>query len=226
MAENGEPLYAVTSAGLWKQRHDIETLLRCRVAPWPSASIGRQVDGYVGWGRRPSGMRASALGARAGKPVITLEDGFLKSYAPGNAEPAHSFVVDRSGIYFEPLEINDLSRFLERSDATSIDHDRARRAMDFIRGNRLSKYNNAPIKGLSETGLKGAYVLLIDQVPGDASIRGQGRTTPPSAQCCGTLSIITPATASRSEPIPRPATEASSWLRRGPWASKSSRRHA
>jgi capsular polysaccharide export protein len=175
MAKDGRPLYAVTSAGLWKQRRDIEALLHCRVAPWPTASIARHIDGYIGWGRRSSGHRALALGARADKPVITLEDGFLKSYAPGSAEPAHSFVVDRSGIYFEPFKTNDLSGLLDRSDAAVADFARARRAIDFIRGNRLSKYNNSPLKGLNEAGLPGAsYVLLIDQVPGDASIRGAG----------------------------------------------------
>lgn len=175
MATDGRPLYAATSPGLWRQRRDIETLLDCRLALWPAPPLGRDIAGYVGWGRRPSGERALALGSRNGRPVITLEDGFLKSYAPGNAEPAHSFVVDRTGVYFEPLKPNDLSDLIDRTDATDMEFHRARRAIDFIRHNRISKYNNSPIRSLSEAGLQGApYVLLIDQVPGDASIRGAG----------------------------------------------------
>ncbi|MDH6265816.1 capsular polysaccharide export protein [Rhizobium sp. SG_E_25_P2] len=175
MANDSGPLFAVTSPGLWRQRRDIETLLDCQLALWTFPAKGREVDGYIGWGRRPSGLRALALGAKTHRPVITLEDGFLKSYAPGGAEPAHSFVVDRSGIYFDPLKANDLCDWIDRSDDARVDCARAVAAIDFIRRNRLSKYNNSPLKGLAEAGLQGApYVLLVDQVPGDASIRGAG----------------------------------------------------
>lgn len=173
MANDGRPLYAATSPGLWRQRRDIETLLDCRLVQWPFAGLKGDVEGYVGWGRRPSGIRASALGAKTGRAVVTLEDGYLKSYAPGSAEPAHSFVVDRTGVYFEPLKPNDLSAIIDRVETADLD--RARRAISFIRRHQLSKYNNSPIRGLSDAGLAGApFVLLIDQVPGDASIRGAG----------------------------------------------------
>jgi capsular polysaccharide export protein len=173
MTHDGRPLYAATSPGLWRQRRDIETLLDCRLVLWPATTPSRDIQGYVGWGRRPSGQRALALGARTGRAVITLEDGFLKSYAPGSAEPAHSFVVDRTGVYFAPLKPNDLAAMIDRAETADLD--RARRAIAFIRRHQLSKYNNSPIRGLGDAGLADArYVLLIDQVPGDASIRGAG----------------------------------------------------
>lgn len=173
IAKDSRPLYAATSLGLWTQRRDIETLLDCKLALWLDPRSGHDLDGYVGWGRRPSGRRALSLAGRAGLPVVTLEDGFLKSYAPGGAEPAHSFVADRTGVYFEPLKPNDLSGLIDASDA--IDPSRAEQAIDFIRRNRLSKYNNSPLKGLAEAGLgRGPYIVLVDQVAGDASIVGAG----------------------------------------------------
>ncbi|WP_137154782.1 capsular polysaccharide biosynthesis protein [Rhizobium sp. FKL33] len=175
MGKDGRPLYAATSLGLWRQRSDIETLLDCRLVFWPAPTLGRSIDGYVGWGRRPSGFRAASLASKTGLPGITLEDGYLKSYAPGAGEPAHSFVVDRSGIYFEPLKRNDLSELIDRPGDGDVDTARAQAAIDFIRRNRISKYNNSPLKELDEAGLQGApYVLLVDQVPGDASLRGAG----------------------------------------------------
>lgn len=169
----GRPLYAVTSLGLWKQRADLAMILEADIAPWPLVGP-RRIDGFVGWGRRPSGAKAAALGARHGKPVITLEDGFLKSYAPGPLEPAHSYVVDRSGIYFNSAEDNDLDRLLDGPAPDAAGLARAGAAIGLIRESRLSKYNNSPMRDLDESGLPMGkpFVLMVDQVAGDASIIG------------------------------------------------------
>lgn len=166
------PVFAVTSPGLWAQRRDIETILDAVIRPH-GAFLPFAVDGFVGWGGRASGLRARRLGRRFDKPVVILEDGFLKSYAPGRREPAHSFVIDRSGIYFDATRPCDLTGFIDR-DATEAQIRRAREAIDFIRQNRLSKYNNSPIRPMSEAGLPSGrpYVLVVDQVAGDASIAG------------------------------------------------------
>lgn len=169
----GRPLYAVTSLGLWKQRIDLAIVLGAEIAPWPLARPGR-LDGFVGWGRRPSGAKAAALAARYGKPLVTLEDGFLKSYAPGRLDPAHSFIVDRSGIYFNSAEDNDLNRLIDGTPPDAAGLARATAAMREIRENRLSKYNNSPMRELGQSGLPQGrpFVLVVDQVAGDASIAG------------------------------------------------------
>lgn len=173
MNSGSRPLYAVTSPGLWTQRSDLATLLDAEIGLWPFCLAGT-VDAFVGWGRRPSGVRAVKLGAAYHKPVLTLEDGFLKSYAPGKDDPPHSFVADRSGIYFNAAEDNDLKRLIdgEAPDAEALG--RAAAAIRFIRDNRLSKYNNSPLRGLAEAGMPSGkpFVLLVDQVAGDASIAG------------------------------------------------------
>lgn len=166
------PVLAVTSPGLWAQRHEIETVLEADIRFIPVA-LPFAVDGFVGWGGRASGLRARRLGRRFGKQVVILEDGFLKSYAPGRLEPAHSYVADRSGIYFDARGPSDLTALIDRG-VSEAEADRARALIDFIRRNRLSKYNNSPIRPLSESGLGAGkpFVLVVDQVAGDASIAG------------------------------------------------------
>ncbi|RYD88933.1 MAG: capsular polysaccharide biosynthesis protein, partial [Sphingomonadales bacterium] len=112
-------------------------------------------------------------GRRFGKGVILLEDGFLKSYAPGRGDPAHAYVVDRSGIYFDATRPSDLGAIIERG-ITAAEAERARAAMDFIRRHQLSKYNNSPLRPLADSGLPAdrPFVLIVDQVAGDASIAG------------------------------------------------------
>lgn len=163
---------AVTSPGLWAQRREIETLLDAKIRFFP-AVLPFTVDGFVGWGGRASGLRARRLGRRFGKRVTLLEDGFLKSYAPGKLEPAHSYVVDRSGIYFDSTRPSDIAALIDDQIGIA-EAERARSAIAFIRENRLSKYNNSPIRPLAESGLPAGkpFVLIVDQVAGDASIAG------------------------------------------------------
>lgn len=172
-SSTGRPLHAVTSPGLWRLRPDLETLLDADIALWPLCAPGR-LAGIIGWGQRPSGLRAQKLARMFGKPAILLEDGFLKSYAPGQGEPAHSYVIDRSGIYFDARSDSALGRLIDGTVLSQAEQERVERAMTFIRDNRLSKYNNSPLRPLSEAGLPAGkpFVLLIDQVPGDASIAG------------------------------------------------------
>jgi capsular polysaccharide export protein len=166
------PVYAVTSQGLWAQRRDLATVLDADIRLY-LAVLPMSVDAFVGWGGRASGIRARRLANRHGKPAIIVEDGFLKGYAPGRAEPAHSYVVDRGGIYFDASRPSDLDALIDRPvDVSEIE--RARAAIAFIREHQLSKYNSAPMRPLAESGLPAGrpYVLIVDQVPGDASIAG------------------------------------------------------
>ena len=166
------PVLAVTSPGLWSLRRDIGTILDADIRFFPAA-MPFAVDGFVGWGGRASGLRARRLGHRFGRPVTILEDGFLKSYAPGRLEPAHSYVIDRSGIYFDATRPSDLGGHIDRAISPE-EAERARALMAFIRQNQLSKYNNSPVRPLSESGLPMGrpFVLVVDQVAGDASIAG------------------------------------------------------
>lgn len=175
MAASARKTYALLSHGLWRQRDDIARLLDAEIVLWPFA-LPRKIDGFVGWGRRPSALRAMRLAMRTGKELVTLEDGFLRGFAPGQAEPSHSYIVDREGIYFDGLRPNGLGRILSRPIVDIAELDRANRLMARLREARLSKYNNSPLVSPQAAGvpLGRPFVLLVDQVAGDASIAGAG----------------------------------------------------
>nr|WP_298101017.1 capsular polysaccharide biosynthesis protein [uncultured Shinella sp.] len=175
MADRARKTYALLSYGLWQQREDIARLLDADIVAWPFVFPGR-VDGFVGWGRRPSGRRAVRLAERFGKEVLTLEDGFLRGFAPGQAEPSHSFVIDRQGIYFDARQPSDLESLLAWPQTDPPALDRAHRLMALLRDERLSKYNNSPLITPVAAGVPQGrpFVLLVDQVAGDASIAGAG----------------------------------------------------
>lgn len=167
------PILAVTSAGLWSQRSDLSILLDADIRLWPLV-LPAQLSGFVGWGNRPSGQRARSLARRHDKRLVLLEDGFLKSYAPGRQDPPHSFVVDEAGMFFDVCRPNDLARLIDTPLDDPAGRARAAALMGFIRENRISKYNNAPFVDLDDAGLASSrpFVLLVDQVAGDASIAG------------------------------------------------------
>ncbi|MCR6501418.1 capsular polysaccharide biosynthesis protein [Shinella sp. CPCC 101442] len=175
MADRARKTYALLSRGLWQQRQDIARLLDADIVAWPFVLPGR-IDGFVGWGRRPSGMRAVRLAKRFGKEILTLEDGFLRGFAPGQGEPSHSYVIDRQGIYFDARYPSDLDSLLAQPQTDPQALGRARRLIAQLRQERLSKYNNSPLLTPAAAGVPQGrpFVLLVDQVAGDASIAGAG----------------------------------------------------
>ena len=167
--------YALLSFGLWQQRADFSRVLDAEIVAWPFARPGR-IDGYIGWGRKASGQRAARLAARTGREAVILEDGFLRGFAAGRGEPSHSFVVDREGVYFDALRPNGLDRLLADPVTDTQALERAGRLMERLRSARLSKYNNSPLLSPAAAGVPQgrSFVLLVDQVAGDASIAGAG----------------------------------------------------
>lgn len=175
MAGRARKIYALLSHGLWQQRQDIERLLDADIVAWPFV-LPNRIDGFIGWGRRPSGLRAVRLAKRFGKEALSLEDGFLRGFAPGHGEPSHSYVIDRRGIYFDARHPNDLGSLLAQPQTDPEALERARRLMVLLRQERLSKYNNSPLLAPAAAGVPQGrpFVLLVDQVAGDASIAGAG----------------------------------------------------
>ena len=123
----------------------------------------------LAWGRKPSAVKAQALAARLGLPLVRLEDGFLRSIGLGVDEPPLSIVVDDLGIYYDASAPSRLEALIV---APHSDEQRARasRLMTAWRAGRVSKYNHArePVRGGAELS---SSVLVVDQTRGDASIR-------------------------------------------------------
>ncbi len=129
-------------------------------------------DVVVGWGRKETAKKARALAKQEGVPYLALEDGFLRSVAPGvTGAPPLSVVVDDTGIYYDATSPSNLEQLLEVGGwETDELLDRSRRAINRVVSERLSKYNHAPHLEKPLPGQGRHKVLVIDQTFGDCSI--------------------------------------------------------
>ena len=71
-----------------------------------------QADEVLAWGRKPSALRAEAAGVEAGLPLLTVEDGFLRSVGLGADEPPLSLVVDPLGFYYDASSPSRLEQLI------------------------------------------------------------------------------------------------------------------
>jgi capsular polysaccharide export protein len=124
------------------------------------------LDGVLAWGRKPSARVAEAFAARYGLPVWRAEDGFLRSVGLGNQDPPLSIVLDDLGIYYDATSPSRIEAMIARRHSQE-EHARAAALRDLWREGRLSKYNHA--RELPPP-VEGAFVLVVDQTRGDASI--------------------------------------------------------
>ncbi|XID75581.1 capsular polysaccharide biosynthesis protein [Alkanindiges sp. WGS2144] len=125
----------------------------------------------AGWGRRPSLYKAEKYARKYHIPLITLEDGFIRSTGLGvqGYQPL-SLVVDDQGIYFDAYRPSLLESLIKTGDE---EKDRALAAIEKIRKYQLSKYNHAPRVQLAIQQDK-KQILVIDQTFGDQSIKFAG----------------------------------------------------
>jgi len=136
---------------------------------WPGPG-----DAVIAWGHSPTAGRAEWLAAKTGAPLWRVEDAWVRSIHPGRMgrEAPMGLLLDRAGLHYDPGQISDLEALLARHplDETPL-LDRAKLAMARLQALHLSKYN-AFDPGLEPP--KPGYVLVIDQVRGDASLRHGG----------------------------------------------------
>ena len=130
-------------------------------------------DEYVGWGWRPSGRRAARKG-----PRFLLEDGFLSGFSPKLGEPVVSYTLDTVAPHYDATHRTDLERRIASTEPNGSDIERARGAIETIRRTGISKWNDAPVQPLRSLGITKPFLLLIDQVASDLSLKFG---TPPDA---------------------------------------------
>ena len=129
-----------------------------------------QADVLLAWGRKPSALLAQREAQKAGLPVLSVEDGFLRSVGLGADEPPLSLVVDDLGIYHDADSPSRLEVLIQ-SVLSELQIVRARALQASWREERVSKYNNARIERCE---LPQPCVLVADQTKGDASLQGAG----------------------------------------------------
>ncbi len=143
-------------------------LMNRRIAALPhiGSFLADRPRAVAGWGAKPSGQLAGWLGALLGRPVLRLEDGFLRSIT--REEGPLSLLLDETGIYYDARAPSGMERAILRS-ATLADKDAQARAMRLAqtwRAAGLSKYNHLP----PPAPVAGPYVLVADQCRGDLSL--------------------------------------------------------
>ncbi len=141
-----------------------------RVRPgWP-----RGGEGVIAWGHSPRAPRAEALAARSGAPLWRAEDAWLRSLHPGRlgGEPPLGLLLDRAGMHYDPAHPCELEALLAQDpldDSPLLE--RAKLCIARLKHLHISKYNAFdPALKAPEPG----YVLVIDQVRGDASLAHGG----------------------------------------------------
>ena len=127
------------------------------------------------WGRSPYAARGEAMAARSGASLLRIEDAFLRSLRPGRSgDPTMGLILDRRGVHFDASAPSDLEHIL--STDRFEDHALITRARDGIarlQALNISKYSgHDPDAALPPAG----YVLVVDQLQGDASVRHGGLT--------------------------------------------------
>lgn len=152
------------------------------IAPFREGSRASEVDVFTTWGSSPYNSHAFAIGqAQAlGKPLLSLEYGFISSLGPATSQsPHHSIVVCPDSIFFDATRPSVMEDRLN-SDDYQLDETQRARATDCIGrivSHHITKYNHAP-----RIDLRGRFpangrkrVLLVDQRLGDFTVdKGMG----------------------------------------------------
>jgi capsular polysaccharide export protein len=164
LAKPGSCLVAV-NPGLLLVRN-LQRFLDLPIVFRPFGAPPRDAAALIGWGLKGVALRAKAAAGRYRLPYCALEDGFLRSIAPGKEEGPLSLCVDDVGIYYDA---HAPSR-LETAIATPKAADQRRRAEALAaawRNARVSKYNHA--REIAPP-IEGPFTLVVDQTFGDESI--------------------------------------------------------
>ncbi|MCW9698306.1 MULTISPECIES: capsular polysaccharide biosynthesis protein [unclassified Avibacterium] len=134
------------------------------------------VQGVIGWGLRPSTIKARAYADKKGVDYIALEDGFLRSLGLGvNGYPPYSIVFDDLGIYYDTTKVSRLEKLILNNQINVDTLQQAERALMLIKEHQLSKYNHS-LDFAQEYDKARPIVLVIDQTYGDMAVKyGQAK---------------------------------------------------
>ncbi len=133
----------------------------------------RDGDAIAVWGRKKTAQRGIAIAQYFDRPLITVEDAFLRSVLTGRQGALSMGVVtDELGIYFDTENESDLDNLIEKSlQIAPEDMNEARIGIDYMRQLKLSKYNNFTRR---KTNIPEEFVLVVDQTLNDAAITKGG----------------------------------------------------
>jgi len=129
---------------------------------------------FLKWGIKETVNKARQDdAARAlGKPVLIVEDGFIRSVDIGlSGEPGLSILLDDTTAYYDASKPSRMERRLQHGpDLTPVETARAKAAIARIVAARVSKYNHAPDRRIPVGSPDRPKVLLVDQRFEDQSV--------------------------------------------------------
>jgi len=116
------------------------------------------------------GSQAVPVGIASGVGIVRIEDGFLRSVGLGaDLVRPLSWVLDRSGIYYDASAPSDLERLISRDDRSDGERARAQALRMAIVAAQITKYNVGTAAWRRPAG--SSRVLLVPgQVEDDASV--------------------------------------------------------
>ncbi|EHU1054787.1 capsular polysaccharide biosynthesis protein [Campylobacter lari] len=129
-------------------------------------------DVFVGWGRKKSGLKAIELAKKHNVKFLLLEDGFLRSLNLGvENSSSFSIVKDKVGIYYDATAPSKLEKILNTYEFSTEELEQAKKAIELIKKEKLSKYNNNLCVPKEFFNTNEERVLIITQVANDASLK-------------------------------------------------------
>ncbi|EAH8849163.1 capsular polysaccharide biosynthesis protein [Campylobacter lari] len=129
-------------------------------------------DIFVGWGRKKSGLKAIELAKKHNAKFLLLEDGYLRSLNLGiENSPSFSIVKDEVGIYYDATASSKLENILNTYEFGTEELEQAKKAIELIKKEKLSKYNNNLYVPRELFDINEERVLIITQVANDASLK-------------------------------------------------------
>ena len=158
-----------SSFGLWRQQKSLHVFLH----------PAKQVEGkFLLWGKKHA-KREYWIRSFLKRPIVYLEDGFLRSLGLGVADwPPFAMVADDLGIYYDTSRSSRLEQLvLDSSQSDQHTLAQAEQAIAQIVEHQLSKYNHAPLfsdRHQQECLSEKEIVLVIDQTFGDMAIQYGG----------------------------------------------------
>jgi capsular polysaccharide export protein len=123
------------------------------------------------WGRQPGRGVARRLAAPQAPALLHVEDGFLRSVGLGaNLIAPVSWVIDRSGMYYDAGGPSDLETLLAQHAFSNAERQRADALRQRLLTAAITKYNLQASVWRRPAAAR-RVVLVVGQVEGDASIR-------------------------------------------------------
>lgn len=135
-----------------------------------------KADVFLGWGMSNFAAEIQKIASYNKKPFSLIEDGFVRSAhtwcADVKAEDTSglSYCLDSKGFYFDGTRSTDLECLLNSYMLNDDEISQARKLIDKIVVNNITKYNHQPIRELNYSTEK-KRVLIIDQSYRDQSLK-------------------------------------------------------